>query len=141
MIAIMPGSLDHTNPRAEKMSNYFVYRSGVSANDTGPEAVTEEINLSGAISASENKILVILRRTAGSGGASVRLYHLPPHRQTDVYDGVGPVMEATPVEADERLVVDKLLAGRYKILLTEIDGGTFDIIVSHTQETMNWDNS
>ena len=120
------------------MSAYALHRSGAAADGTDHAAVTPEIDLSKSVSASGNKIVVVLRRTAGEGDATVTLYHRPA--DNPVYTGTAAVTDAVEVADQERVIFTDLLAGHYKILVNGATDGVFDVIESHSEEFTSWNN-
>jgi hypothetical protein len=133
----MPGKKDSSIPGASYISDWYIYRSQVAANDaidTIPhiQAITDVIDMSRNDKGFDNQIWVHPNRTAGTGTVTLSLYKNNNGSWGDV---ISVVLEDQQTgQADKGIFKwTGLLAGIYRIAITAMDSGAkWDLHVAHT---------
>lgn len=123
----MPGHNDPSLPNARHMSSLRLYRAAVALADTAPTTETPNIDFTFEPNALDNRMVAVVRRTAGTGLCKLSFY-------VQVRDG-GPLDAVWMLDrTTDWLAVDTLhkfgdlYGGKYLVQVSAIaSGGTFSV--------------
>lgn len=127
------GSMDRDNPVANYMSSFVSHRGSITAPET-EAGVSTVVDLSNSVKAVDNVIRVFVKDSAASAAAvSVSLYEKVPSEvsATPVYKLVGSAVSGLS-SLDEAEFTGLYGGTSYKVVLTTVPAGTWEIFVSNT---------
>lgn len=135
----MAGRQDRDDAKAEYLTPFALYRTDINPsntapfNETDPALVPEVIDISNSASGVEhNKICLIFKRLTGNKQIfTASLYCTLKDTSSPLYNTTVLVDVVNNVEEDKIIILRRMYAGSYKILLSNVDGGSYSIYESH----------
>ncbi len=119
----MPGILDSSNPSANFVSNWELYRTNLSvADDLAHPELVPVLDLRKSIHGDDSKITLAVHRTAGAGAVTLKLYRKNNGSLSIVL--AWQLIKTYANSIDEEHSITDLIAGEYAILASSVAGGT-----------------
>ena len=120
-----------------KMVGFILHRADVTAADANLAAVTVDIDLSRSVNGKDNTIMIAAQRTAGAGAFTANLFATLPsdHASGELPFSVnlGDIEQPT---ATGLTTLTSLPAAKYKVLVTGVGTGTWQVYVAYSGNFM-----
>lgn len=144
----MAGRRDRQDANSDFLTPFALYRENVNSINDSPynegifSNITPIINLSESGSGIlHNKICLIFKRLSGNKSSFTATLYCQLKDEGPLKDEAFVVNEEPNVEEDRIIVFNLLYAGVYKILLTDVRGGEYNIYESHFSTSVLGDNN